>query len=772
MGDSGVSRSTSRAKLSEYYGLDNETEESSTQKNPPKRKTSSKSNHSRNSSSVVNPLDINGSEFDPDMFVNKLVAEASLAQLLAQEGEIVRQIQGLDSDMQTLVYENYNKFIAATETIRKMRVDFRGMEEEMEQLASSMSSITQFSNQVSDSLRHNRQEVARLSSAHNTLQGLEFILSLPERLESSISEGCLAQAVSDWKGGEASLSQYRDLPSFSGIQEDCERIMAGLRQSLESRLADPACEGEQLTQAVELLRELGCPSEELSCSYLQHASISLEQHLEALEAQAALAAADAPVDLMDPLEFVDLACNQFLGELCLSCTGYCATFPDSSPASPLTAWVEDLVLRFSGAVSGRLSCPAAQELGDSPLLVRAVDRLHRRLAANSRLVPGAELGMVGLDIVLTVSTSFCQASCTHLDIKLEELLLSVRQAIAQPRRGGEGGPHLQELGTQLLKALTDNVKEVLETLSTFLEPDLSFSSLPSFRGKFISLVREQVFIQHFRHILDTCQQFSGSRSVPPALLLLLSRSCHDLEVSVTGHLHSHLSDLFSQQPDSASHRSLASLNQSLVSVSSALLSSYVSVCGAELSTMLAKSVEARDWRGATEPRSVRAVMKRVVEDVTHIDEQVGQLYEEGQRKVRSSDSSRTYGTAHRSRSLISSTTLDTSLASNIQRLFSEKIDYFSPVQPNRVSVLTGIVKLGLKTFLECVRMQTFAKYGLQQMQVDCHYLQLYLWRFVSDEAVVAQLLDEVLSSALQRSLTHPPTLMEASVVEVICDKGG
>ena len=28
-------------------------------------------------------------------------------------------------------------------------------------------------------------------------------------------------------------------------------------------------------------------------------------------------------------------------------------------------------------------------------------------------------------------------------------------------------------------------------------------------------------------------------------------------------------------------------------------------------------------------------------------------------------------------------------------------------------------------------------------QVDCHYLQLYLWRFVADEAVVQQVLEEV-----------------------------
>ena len=68
------------------------------------------------------------------------------------------------------------------------------------------------------------------------------------------------------------------------------------------------------------------------------------------------------------------------------------------------------------------------------------------------------------------------------------------------------------------------------------------------------------------------------------------------------------------------------------------------------------------------------------------------------------------------------------------------------------------------------RLKTFARYGLQQIQVDCHYLHLYLWRFVEDEAVVTHLLDEIMSSALLRSLDQPPVLMEPSVVEVICDK--
>jgi hypothetical protein len=56
--------------------------------------------------------------------------------------------------------------------------------------------------------------------------------------------------------------------------------------------------------------------------------------------------------------------------------------------------------------------------------------------------------------------------------------------------------------------------------------------------------------------------------------------------------------------------------------------------------MLRKSVETRDSLHTIEPRTVRAVMKRVVEDIAAVDSQVGALYEEGQRAERSSDSSR------------------------------------------------------------------------------------------------------------------------------------
>lgn len=770
-------RGQSRQRLSQFYGLDKDATEvqaESAQTKPAVRHgVGRKAGH-------PNPYDINAPGFDPDLFVAKLVKEASLSQLMAQEGEVVRQIQGLDSDMQTLVYENYNKFIAATETIRKMRVDFRGMEEEMDQLATSMKHITAFSAQVSDKLRSRRQEVSRLSSSHATLQKLQFILELPNKLKECLSDGQPGQAVMHYSRAGLALQHYQHMPSFAGIQEDCEAIMKQLKVSLHQRLQDPGCPPEELGEAVQLLQQLGEPTEQLCDAYLEQAGGKLSEDLDVLEQQAEMAEGEVQsigtMALMDPLEFVDHGCNNFLGDLCLAVTAYTETFKlggaglQGGEADKLCWWVEAHVGRYLEAVKRRLAMEKDQ--AEAAILVRALDRFYRRLGAMGRIVPGLDKARGGLDIVLAVAKAFCEASSKHLEDKLQEALMDVRQEMAAPKKT-ENGVNLGDLSTGLLSAVADNIRATLAILHSFLDQELSFSAKTYFRVTFSGvMVQEGVLLRHFRHLVEVCSKFSKGavKSVPPALLLLLSRTCLDLHTSTTGYLAGLLKDTY-QLEDRAD---VTQVNEQLQAASQKLLDSNVQLQAADVSLMLRKSVEARDWLNTVEPRNVRAVMKRVVEDITIIDGQVGELYEEGQRKARSSDSSRRTFTASRSRSAWSSygpSQLDSSLASNIQKLFSEKIDYFAPVQPSKVSVLTGIIKIALKTLLECVRLKTFSRFGLQQMQVDCHYLQLYLWRFVEDEAVVHHLLDEVMSSVLHRCLDQPPQLMEHSVVEVICDRG-
>lgn len=77
-----------------------------------------------------------------------------------------------------------------------------------------------------------------------------------------------------------------------------------------------------------------------------------------------------------------------------------------------------------------------------------------------------------------------------------------------------------------------------------------------------------------------------------------------------------------------------------------------------------------------------------------------------------------------SQSLLFSLNVDTSLMSNIQKLFTERIEVFTSVDFSKVSVLTGIIKISLKVHFfvgfNCsyyYHISTFTKENLDEMWI-------------------------------------------------------
>jgi hypothetical protein len=120
------------------------------------------------------------------------------------------------------------------------------------------------------------------SATNSTLQKLHFVLELPEKLKASMKDGRPGQAVEDWDRAEPALARYTDMPSFQGIQEDCQAIMAGLRAGLRVRLEEPGCGPAALQEAVQLLRALGAGEAELCDDFLQHGAAQVTRRLLAL----------------------------------------------------------------------------------------------------------------------------------------------------------------------------------------------------------------------------------------------------------------------------------------------------------------------------------------------------------------------------------------------------------------------------------------------------------------------------------------------------------
>jgi hypothetical protein len=55
---------------------------------------------------------------------------------------------------------------------------------------------------------------------------------------------------------------------------------------------------------------------------------------------------------------------------------------------------------------------------------------------------------------------------------------------------------------------------------------------------------------------------------------------------------------------------------------------------------------------------------------------------------------------------------------DIDRLFNQKQRFTTAITFSAASVTEGILKLVFKTFIECVRLTTFGRFGFQQMQVS------------------------------------------------------
>jgi hypothetical protein len=94
------------------------------------------------------------------MFVQALLQEQSMENLLEYDDKMVHEVKNLDTDMQMLVYENYNKFISATDTIRSMKVNVQNMESEMDTLVRNMATIRESSADINDKLAAKREKVS------------------------------------------------------------------------------------------------------------------------------------------------------------------------------------------------------------------------------------------------------------------------------------------------------------------------------------------------------------------------------------------------------------------------------------------------------------------------------------------------------------------------------------------------------------------------------------------------------------------------------------
>ena len=179
---------------------------------------------------------IDDETFDAMAHVRQLLLGGGLQKLLETDDKMVHDVKTLDSDLQMLVYENYSKFISATDTIRNMKANVAGMDGKMDALLGDMGRISETASAIQTAVEPGLDRVRELVKIRRLLERLSFLLSLPQSLKDAIANGQEAHAIAIYRSTSTILKKHEHLSSFGAIRAESVDIMQQLKQSLGGRL--------------------------------------------------------------------------------------------------------------------------------------------------------------------------------------------------------------------------------------------------------------------------------------------------------------------------------------------------------------------------------------------------------------------------------------------------------------------------------------------------------------------------------------------------------
>ncbi|KAL4810132.1 Vps51/Vps67-domain-containing protein [Aspergillus unguis] len=188
---------------------------------------------SSNPSTVVTGTELDNADFDPQRYVNNLLASSSLSTILKAENTLVGDIRTLDGERKALVYDNYSKLIRAVETIGKMRasMDERGTPLTMTKtLGPAIAFVAETAAGLireGEQLREKRQGDGgeQLDKVRKEKETVRWVLGAPERLKELVADGNREDAEKDWEEVGKLLGKWEGVKGVAEVREKCEKIM-------------------------------------------------------------------------------------------------------------------------------------------------------------------------------------------------------------------------------------------------------------------------------------------------------------------------------------------------------------------------------------------------------------------------------------------------------------------------------------------------------------------------------------------------------------------
>ncbi|PQE13352.1 vps51 vps67 protein [Rutstroemia sp. NJR-2017a BVV2] len=203
-----------RAALREYYNL------KKSQEAPTDDGASEVSSIHYDTEVQESEMDKEG--FDGEKYVKDVLEKQTLGELLRTYNSVLTDIRALDAEKKALVYDNYSKLIAATETIRKMRTNMDPLNPMTSTLDPAIAHIYETAERIKAELKESlpegrrrimemgEEERAALQKRNNTKKVVLRVLETPEKLRKLVADGDEEKARMQWEETLKLLNRWKE----------------------------------------------------------------------------------------------------------------------------------------------------------------------------------------------------------------------------------------------------------------------------------------------------------------------------------------------------------------------------------------------------------------------------------------------------------------------------------------------------------------------------------------------------------------------------------
>lgn len=204
-----------RTALRDYYGL--KTAGPADARDTP---SSTSLEHERES-------EFDKADFDTPAYISGLLAKESIDGVLKVEAGLISEIRSLDGEKKALVYDNYSKLIAATDTIKSMREKMDPLTPTTSTLTPAIGHIAETAATLSSDLKKSyarsggQLDVEAQKKAKTQQETVKWVLAAPDRLRRIVQGGQRDEARSEWEEVKAMLGKWSGVRGVDEVRESC-----------------------------------------------------------------------------------------------------------------------------------------------------------------------------------------------------------------------------------------------------------------------------------------------------------------------------------------------------------------------------------------------------------------------------------------------------------------------------------------------------------------------------------------------------------------------